>query len=78
MFVLRDEGTCEATTVMLNSGTTTNPLNWEVMSVYNTRHFRSNVTKHILIPPFVIHLIEGLTEIEHVLRPAHFWDYSQH
>jgi len=22
--------------------------------------------------------MEGLTEIEHVLRPAHFWDCTQH
>jgi len=22
--------------------------------------------------------MEGLTEIEHLLRPAHFWDCTQH
>jgi hypothetical protein len=36
------------------------------------------VTKHIFIPPFGIYLIEGLSEIERVLRLAQFWDSRQH
>jgi len=40
--------------------------------------FRDNVTEQIYIPPFGILLMEELTEIEHVLRPAHFRDCTQH
>ena len=40
--------------------------------------FWSNVTEHVFIPPFGILLIEGLAEIERVLRPALFWDCTKH
>jgi len=36
------------------------------------------VTEHIYIPPCGILLMARHTEIEHVLRPAHFWDCTQH
>jgi hypothetical protein len=34
--------------------------------------------EHICIWPFCILLMESHTEIEHVLRPALFWDCAQH
>ena len=34
--------------------------------------------EHIYIPPFCILLMEEHTEIEQVLRPAIFWDCTQH
>jgi len=40
--------------------------------------FWSNVTDHIYIPPFGILLMEGNTEIEHILRPTPFLDCMQH
>jgi hypothetical protein len=40
--------------------------------------FLDYVTKHIHIWPFGILLMERHTEIEHVLRPALFWDCTQH
>ena len=36
------------------------------------------VTEHIYIRPFGILLMESHTEIEHVLRPALFWDCMQY
>jgi hypothetical protein len=38
----------------------------------------TNVTEHIYIQPIHILLTEGHTEIEHVLRLAFFWDFTQH
>jgi hypothetical protein len=38
----------------------------------------SNVTEHIYIPPFCVLLMEEHTEIEHISRPAIFWDCAQH
>jgi hypothetical protein len=40
--------------------------------------FWDYVTENIYILPFGILLIERYTEIEHVLRPAHFWDFTQY
>jgi hypothetical protein len=40
--------------------------------------FWSNVTEHVYIQPFGLLLTERHTEIEHVLRPAIFWDCMQH
>jgi len=39
MVVFRDEETFEPTTEMLSRESRTNPLTWEVMSVYSTRRF---------------------------------------
>jgi hypothetical protein len=40
--------------------------------------FWDYVTEHIYIPPFGILLMERHTEVEYVLRPALFWDCTQH
>jgi hypothetical protein len=40
--------------------------------------FWDYVTEHIYICPFGILLLERQTEIEHVLRPGLFWDFTQH
>ena len=56
-----------------------NLLTWDVMWLYRTGNiFWDNVTEQIYILAFGLLLMEGLTEIEHILRPAHFWDCTQH
>jgi hypothetical protein len=74
----RDEGTCEPTTEMLSREA--GPICWHRRSCEFTvlDIFWSNVTECICIRPFGILLIEGLTEIEYVLRPVLFWDSTQH
>ena len=78
MVVFRDEGTSEPTTEMLCRENRTNPLTWEVIWVYLLDNvFWDCVTKHIYIGPFGILLIKRHTGIEHVMRPALFWDCTQ-
>jgi hypothetical protein len=78
MVVFRDEGTFEPTTEMLSRER--RPIPWPGRSCDFTLLdiFWSNVTDHIYIPPFGIPLMEGNTEIEHILRPTPFLDCMQY
>ena len=78
MVVFRDEGTFEPTAEMLSREA--GPIRWQRRSCEFTvlDIFWSNVTECICIWSFRILLIEGLTEIEYVLRPVHFWNSTQH
>jgi hypothetical protein len=78
MVVFRDEGTFEPTTELLSREA--RPICWHRRSCEFTvlDIFWSYVTVCICIWPFGILLIEGLTEIEYVLRPVYIWDCTQH
>jgi hypothetical protein len=77
--VFRDEGTFGPTREMLSREIRAHPSTWEVMWIYLSRqHFLWDcVTEHIYIWPFGILLLERHTEIEHILRPALFWDFTR-
>ena len=79
LVVGRDEGTYEPTTEMLSRRSRINLLTREVMWFYPTRQcFQSLCHRTHLYQPFGILLVERHTEIEHVMRPALFWNCTQH
>jgi hypothetical protein len=79
LVVVRDEGTYEPGTEILSRWSRINPLTREVMWVYTTRQcFLSLCCRTHKYRQFGILLVERHIEIEHVLRPAPFWNCTQH
>ena len=78
LVAFRDEETFETAAAMLSRESRTNSLTWEVMWFYPLDIFWSNVTEHIYIFHHFAFSCRKDTEIEHVLRPAIFWDCVQH